>query len=419
MEPDVQLSDYRTRLLETLEDHSSHRHRERSDFLQVFVNHARVGTLDCRRGSPAFTYADGERVIETIEIRTEAGTLVGGLCAPEIGMRTACSSLSGHALEISVHNQQERGSARVAYQPASARWGRLQQAAENLAAGLSGLRPVGLAWPRTLAAAQICVTAVALFLITDRWMDRTAQSHLEKSSSVEAAIRDDMRSLEQKLAQFTETQTAVAQTQQQHIAKLQHTLNTVTQTQQQLAAGVMTVQREVNDKKGVGREVDHLTRLLMSKVDAERDQVHKELKTLTAANEGLTKQLSALEGSNQELKNRLKSAGLDVSKVSVPPEKDIVIAEKATPPPQVAEARRDNPAQPFTFWVSFQDGTSEESIDHLMQEIHGRKGANNAGWYDVVVSLPQPQPADGVLESLKHAKIVKAVTTHRTLPPGQ
>jgi len=88
-------------------------------------------------------------------------------------------------------------------------------------------------------------------------------------------------------------------------------------------------------------------------------------------------------------------------------------------PSQVAEASRENLSQLFNFWVSFQDGTSEASIEQLIQEIHGRKGPVNAGWYNVEVTLPQPQPPDGFMESLKKAKIVKAVTANRNMPPGQ
>jgi hypothetical protein len=85
---------------------------------------------------------------------------------------------------------------------------------------------------------------------------------------------------------------------------------------------------------------------------------------------------------------------------------------------QIAEARPDPQAQPFTFWVTFQEGTSEESIQHLIDEIHGRKGSVNAGWYPVEVPR-LVGPPDRFLESIRQAKIVKAVSITRAAAPGQ
>jgi hypothetical protein len=76
---------------------------------------------------------------------------------------------------------------------------------------------------------------------------------------------------------------------------------------------------------------------------------------------------------------------------------------------EMAKAGPDTQAQPLTFWVTFQEGTSEESIEHLMEEIHGRKGSVNAGWYPVEVRRPVGPP-DRILESIRQAKIVKAVS---------
>ena len=85
----------------------------------------------------------------------------------------------------------------------------------------------------------------------------------------------------------------------------------------------------------------------------------------------------------------------------------------------VAEIRQETQGRPFMFWVSFQDGTPEESIDSRIREIHGRTGQINAGWYKVEVSLPQPQTADSFVESLKKATIVKAVKTSLNTSPDQ
>jgi hypothetical protein len=80
--------------------------------------------------------------------------------------------------------------------------------------------------------------------------------------------------------------------------------------------------------------------------------------------------------------------------------------------PGIAEGPRDVAPllHPFTFWVSFHDNTSEKSIQDLIQEIHGRAGQINAGWYNVEVDLPQPQTPDLFMDSLKKMKIVKSVS---------
>jgi len=69
---------------------------------------------------------------------------------------------------------------------------------------------------------------------------------------------------------------------------------------------------------------------------------------------------------------------------------------------------------PFTFLVSFQENTPEKSIQELFQEIHGRSGQINAGWYTVEVDLPQPQTPDIFVDTLKKMKIVKSVSTNFT-----
>ena len=78
----------------------------------------------------------------------------------------------------------------------------------------------------------------------------------------------------------------------------------------------------------------------------------------------------------------------------------------------IADGSRDlPPLASFAFWVSFQDNTPEKSIQDLIQEIHGRTGQANAGWYNVEVDLPQSQTPDLFVDALKRMKIVKSVTT--------
>ena len=86
----------------------------------------------------------------------------------------------------------------------------------------------------------------------------------------------------------------------------------------------------------------------------------------------------------------------------------------------VSDNLRDADRQAFMFWVAFQDGTTEKSIEDLVQELNGiKKGPMKSGWYSVEVNLPNPEPPDRFLESVKRAKIVKSVVTSKAMPPAQ
>ncbi|HXF91360.1 MAG TPA: hypothetical protein VNK46_01280 [Nitrospiraceae bacterium] len=429
MEQDGPLSEYRQRLLDALKSRSTQRRREEPDLLQVFVNQERVGTVACAATKPTFAFASRERIVHSVEIRTEDGALIGGLCAPEFGLRTARVPLLHDAIEITVHNRMDGGSVRVTYKAAPALWHRVQQAAVSLVSGVSGAGPREPAWPRVLVLTQVALVAAVVALWTDRMTGWLKPEPLvmpaSQVSALVSATQAQVDRLRQDVARLADTQTDASQavqSQRQELEQLQRTLAAVADTQQKLNDSVLTVQQNLGDRnKAVSREVEHLTRLLLSRADLEREQLRHELRTLTAANEALSKQMATLEHSNQELRNRLKSAGVDVSKAV--PASGETPALAGTPKDsaastQIAEARPDPQAQPFTFWVTFQEGTSEESIQHLIDEIHGRKGSVNAGWYPVEVPRPVGPP-DRFLESIRQAKIVKAVSMSRVAAPGQ
>ncbi|GIW54090.1 MAG: hypothetical protein KatS3mg082_0494 [Nitrospiraceae bacterium] len=429
MEQDGLLSEYRQRLLDALKTHSIRRRREEPDLLQVFVNQERVGTVACSATEPTFAFSSRERIVHSVEIRTEDGVLVGGLCAPEFGIRSARVPLSRDAIEITVHNRMDGGSVRVSYKAAPALWHRVRQAAVSLAFGVSRPGPRELAWPRVLVLTQVVLAAAVVVLWTDRmtgWLKpEPPVMPASQVSALVSATQAHVDRLRQDVAQLAEAQTEALETvqsQRQELEQLQRTLAAVAEIQQKLNDSVLTVRKDLgNRNKAVSREVEHLTRLLLSRADLEREQLRHELRTLTAANEALSKQMATLESSNQELKNRLKSAGVDVSKTVPASSETSAVAGKpkdTAASTQIAEARPDPQAQPFTFWVTFQEGTSEESIQHLIDEIHGRKGSVNAGWYPVEVPR-LVGPPDRFLESIRQAKIVKAVSITRAAAPGQ
>jgi hypothetical protein len=78
----------------------------------------------------------------------------------------------------------------------------------------------------------------------------------------------------------------------------------------------------------------------------------------------------------------------------------------------VAEARPATPQPSFLFWVTFSDGTNQESIDQWVREVRGRKGALSE-WWQAVEIVPPTEPMDRFLDQIKQTKIVKAVRVSR------
>jgi hypothetical protein len=202
------------------------------------------------------------------------------------------------------------------------------------------------------------------------------------------------------------------QTQQQTMAQLQRTITKLSAAQETVASGVITVQREIEKReKGVGREVDKMSRLLMTRSQNAKEELQAEIHSLTIANDRLSKERLDLERSNQELKQRLKAAGIDISKAA--PSKagsgDLAQREQSSNT-QIAEAHPSAERAPLLFWVTFQEGTTEDSIERLVREVQGRKGTITDGWQAVEIVHPVESP-DRFLDKIRQAKIVKAVRT--------
>lgn len=425
IQEDGQLSAYRKRLLEALRQHPRRQGREDPGLLQMFVNHECVGTLDCSHADPTLVFASQERPIHTIEIRTEAGLLVGSFCAQDVGTKAVRFPVGRHAIEMSVHTRLGGGIVRVKYQAAKGWRHRLHSAVTSFMAGLPRLDQREHAWMRAMAVTQAVLALAVLFLVADRVTDReNTQATVVQapptsipSNTTEVISAEALALQEQKLVRLAQVQEAALQTlqsQQEEIVQVTRTLEAVAKAQQQLRSSLLTVQRKEVAPKGV--TPSKLNKLLLAELrsaSAERKQMHQHIQELTAGKEALSSALAALETRNRELEKNRKTEKPAVAKATDGP------PPSPTVPAQVAEAPRESLSQPFTFWVSFQDGTSEASIEQLIKEIQGRKGPVNAGWYNVEVTLPQPQPPEGFMESLKKAKIVKAVTTNRNMPPAQ
>jgi hypothetical protein len=206
------------------------------------------------------------------------------------------------------------------------------------------------------------------------------------------------------------------QSQQQGMAQLQLAIARVSSTQETVASHMQAVKLEMEKRQtGGGRDMTHMTRSRMSKAQMEQEQLEAEIHSLTAANERLAKEMAALAQHNQELEKKLRSAEPDVSKATVSDRDHPVIAREMEVPQQPSPSQlveAGGNAQPFLFWVNFSEGTTQESIDQWVNEMHGRRGAVDEGWQEVQVIQP-PLPPDRFLEQVRGAKIVKAVRVTR------
>lgn len=406
MEPEHDCAEYRERLLTGMRTDVCRSASAAADSIQVLVNERRIGVLHGNRGEATLQVQTDMR-IDSVQLRSEDGVLLGGLLAPEYGFRTSRTLLNQATIELRVQNYEQGGSVRAAYIPASSFWHRVRRAWSSVA-DHAAPRPVTFVGSgmRTIAFTQLFLAVALVGLVADRitgWMTPVRPSLPVTQTEVPwAAPRGEVTKLEQQLVELSRMQAKAVetiQTQQQTMAQLQRTMAKLSSTQETVASSVLTVQEEMEQqRKGAGREAARMTRVIMSKAHSEQEQLEAEIHSLTVANDRLSKEMADLEQHNQDLKKRLQSAGVDVSKATVSDREKPMVArhhDAIHPPntPQLAEARPMSQRPPFLFWVTFRDGSSQESIDQWVRELRGQKGAFSEGWQAVEL-VPLAEPID-------------------------
>jgi hypothetical protein len=422
MEHERDVADYRERLLEALQAGASRSACDASDSIQVFVNQRRVGLLD-GAGVEATLQVQTDARIDTIQLRSEDGVLLGGLSAPEYGFRSAHIPLTRSAIDLEVRNTPQGGSLSAAFTPGPGLWHRARLALTRVATRADRHPAPTVAYgTKALALTQALLAIVVVGLATDRmtgWLtpERTPPP-VTPAEAPWAAPLAEVAKLKQQLVELAQMQMKAVetmQTQQQGMAQLQRTMAKLSSSQETVASSVLTVKQDMEQRrKASRRDIERVTQLLMSQAHTGQEQLEAEIHSLTVANDRLSKEMADLEKNNQDLKKRLKSAGVDVSKATVSDRDKPMVAQQTEPsqPPQVAEARPNAQQQPFLFWVTFSEGTSQESIDQWVNDMHGHKGALSNGWQAVEIGTPA-EPMDRFLDQIKQAKIVKAVRVSR------
>lgn len=413
---------YRKHLLNALRTGARRTGCDASEPIHVFVNQQRVGLLD-GAGTETTLQVRSQTPVNTVHLRSEDGVLLGGLAAPEYGYKSSRIALMRDTVELRVHNTVRGGSVDAAFLPSPSLWHRARRALGGIAAPVTP-RPVAAAGSgiRMLAFAQILLAIVLIGHISDRimsWMTPASQPLPAVQTDLsQAAPSAEIAKLEQQLAELAQAQTKAVetiQTQQQGMAQLQRTMAKLSSAQESVASNVMTVAQELEQRrKSTDRNADRMTRVLMNKARNDQEQLEAEIHSLLIANDQLSRERAQLEQNYQELKKQLSSTSQDISKAIVPDRERPVVAQQGVPPqlPQIAEAKPVRQQLPFLLWVTFSEGTSQDSIDQWVLDMHGRKGAVSEGWQAVEI-VPPAEPMERFLDQIKQTKIVKAVKVSR------
>ena len=416
-EEDLEL--YRSQLLDLRSERPSHSVRGLLDPIQVYVNERRVGEL---KGAEieATLHVHGVDHIETVQLRTEDGRLLGGLVAPESGFRTARVQFSANTVELCVQNTVQGGSLSAVFIPAPSFWNRTWTILADVADRWMVRRPAStMAYGiRTVAFTQVLLATAVIGLVADRVMIWIAPEHIVAPTAQAEALRTasiaEVEQLAKQLRELRLMQTKVGdalQSQEKGMTLLNQTMARLSSTQESVASSVVMVKEEIEKKQeSTEREADRPVQLPVGRGVVDQEQFETAIHGLAADNERLSKQIAGLEEHNRTLTAKLQMAIAHVAKAVeqnpehvVAREADVARKHQLVP---VADSRQNTQAQPFLFWVTFSEGTSQESIDQWVNGMKGHKGSLNEGWQEVQI-IPPPVPPDLFLEQIKGDKIIK------------
>ena len=411
MSHEEELEAYRSQLLESVGSRPGRSVRGLSDPIQVYVNERRVGKLE-GAGIEETLQVQGVDRIETVQLRSEDGTLLGGLVAPESGFRTNRLELSSDRIELCIHNTAQGGTLSALFIPSPSFWRQAWKHLADVADRVAVRRPAAADayGMRTLAFAQVVLAMAVVGLVADRitiWSTpEQTPSPVVHTTALSAAPVAETARLEQQLEKLAQMQAKIGEaleSQQNGMVQLHHAMAKLSSTQESVASSVVMVKEEVKEElekrlEAVGRETERTTRHLASKGRVEQEQLEAAIRSITADNDRLSKEVASLEESNQALKSKFQSVVLSASKAVDPSPERLL---------KMADSLQATQQTPFLFWVTFSDGTSQESIDKWVHEMKGHKGAVSEGWQEVRI-LPPAVPPDRFLEQIRGEKIVKA-----------
>ncbi len=416
-EEDLEL--YRSQLLDSMSERPVHSVRGLSDPIQVYVNERRVGELKGAE-TEGTLHVHGVDHIETVQLRTEDGQLLGGVVAPESGFRANRVRLSADTVELCVQNTLQGGSLSAVFIPAPSFWRRTWNSLADVADRWTVRRSEStMAYGfRTVAFTQAILAIAVVGLVADRVMIWIAPEHIVAPTVQAEALRTasigEIEQLAKQLRELRLMQTKVGealQSQEKGMTLLHQTMARLSSTQESVASSVVMVKEEMEKRQeGPEREADRPAQLPPGKGSVDQEQFELAIHGLASDNERLSKQIAGLEEHNRMLTAKLQTAIAHVAKAAeqgpervVAREADVARKHQLLP---VVDSRQSAQAQPFLFWVTFSEGTTQESIDQWVNGMKGHKGVQNEGWQEVQI-LPPPVPPDLFLEQIRGEKIIK------------
>lgn len=410
MERDEELNQYRKTLALQLEGQQRLRAEADPETLRIFVNHRCVGAMDCEGGRTAFVSSFEGEEIALLEVRTDSGVLVGSVSGMEAHERTSQIRVgSRHNMVLVLKNHGNRGTVTVSYQPTAVKipaWARLAAASRSwMTDRVRRTRQTisEVSWAMRVSLALQAAVALGLVFLLLSPQGRPFPGALDPGMS------DEARSVHQQLTGVTKQVEAMARAQQ--------TLHEKIQTfDKQTEEYAIEIERRVQKRL--------LTEL--QKATSELIQVRVQIQGLTEAEEALRKDLVATKGQSRELEVALKQQAEALSRMKLIPSADgpqsyqkpssFLPSAQTEEPPKSAGAGQPGESNPLTFWVTFQEGTPESHVQEFFNQIRGRKitGPTASGWINVEAPLKKSETIEGFFETIKKAKIVRALTTSLT-----
>ncbi len=278
-EEDLEL--YRSQLLDSISERPSRSARGRLDAIQVYVNERRVGEL---KGADieATLRVHGVDHVETVQLRTEDGQLLGGLVAPESGFRTTRVQLSADTVELCVQNTVQGGSLSAVFIPAQSFWNRTWTILADVADRWMIRRPEStMAYGiRTVVFTQVLLATAVIGLVADRAMIWLAPEHSVASTVQAEALRTasiaEIDQLAKQLRELRSMQTKVGdalQAQEKGMTLLHQTMARLSSTQESVASSVVMVKEEIEKRQeSAEREADRPVQLPVGREGVDQEQ---------------------------------------------------------------------------------------------------------------------------------------------------
>ena len=271
---------------------------------------------------------------------------------------------------------------------------------------------------RTVAFTQALLAVAVVGLVVDRTMIWMNPEHMVASTvqtgTLSTASITEIEQLAKQLGELRLMQAKVGealQSQEKGMTLLHQTMARLSSTQESVATSVVMVKEEMEKRQeGPERDADRPTQVTVGTGVVDQEQFEVAIHGLAADNDRLSKQIAGLEEHNRIVTAKLQTAMAHVAKaIEQSPERLVAreadMARKHQLVP-VVDNRSSTQSQPFLFWVTFSEGTTQESIDQWLNGMKGHKGAQNEGWQEVQI-LPPPVPPDLFLEQIRGEKIIK------------